>query len=138
METNSKDEEQNSPMEIYDNPPKYPLSQPKQHDRQNIQPKEYIRNPDGVNFIDSKKAINIFIDFYHLPFNIGENGVKVLKDFQWLHEHANIMAKNIPFENVEAKTEWEKKAEWIEELFHTITQFYLDIIEAPNRVNNFS
>uniref|UniRef100_A0AC34FCD2 O-GlcNAcase n=1 Tax=Panagrolaimus sp. ES5 TaxID=591445 RepID=A0AC34FCD2_9BILA len=124
MEIYPKDEEQSSPMEIYEHL-KHPLTQQAQ--------KSYIRDPIGVNFVDSKKAINIFIDFYYLPFNIGENGLKMLKDFQWLHEHANIMGKNIPFENIGAKEEWKKKAEWIADLVHTITQFYVDLLEAPNR-----
>ena len=128
METNSKDDE-SSPMEIYGGSHSVnPLSSEAL--------KYYIRNPAGANFIDSKKALNLFVEFYYLPFNIGESGLKVLKDFQWLHEHANIMGKNIPFENDEAKKDWKKKSEGIAKLVHTVTQFYVDMIEAPNRVSH--
>lgn len=92
-----------------------------------------IFNP--INIFEGKRNLKLLVDFFYLPFNSGPNGVKFLKDFQWLHEHANIMKKTTSLlENDQLDiVQWSSKAEWIISIADAITELYLNLLDAPNR-----
>uniref|UniRef100_A0A7E4W056 protein O-GlcNAcase n=1 Tax=Panagrellus redivivus TaxID=6233 RepID=A0A7E4W056_PANRE len=96
---------------------------------------DFVPRANGtVNFFDDKKAITMLVDFHYLPFNFGQTGLRILRDFQWLQEHANIVSKSMPYsEGSEEVKQWRQRADWIRSIIHPFTQFYIDLLDAPNR-----
>lgn len=100
-----------------------------------------VVSTDSASDSDRKQLIEsdvtLLIDLFHLPFEHGRQGVKILQEFHWLKAHSCIVCQNPRKKGREPDNpevqEWLNRASRFDGLTQTVGKLLMRLTFCPNR-----
>ncbi|KAG8435392.1 hypothetical protein GDO86_013371 [Hymenochirus boettgeri] len=77
--------------------------------------------------------LQLLSDLFYLPYEHGQKGVQMLKEFQWLRANSSVVSVNCSGNDAEKIEEWRSRALKFEEMCSVVMRMFTRLSNCPNR-----